>query len=227
MSRNTWIIFAVVVIAVLGGLVYASQSNKIDVSNVDVNKIQNASEQNGQIGDHVFGNKDSKVTLIEYGDFQCPGCKAAEPNLREISETYKDDMAFVFRNFPLTTIHPNARAASAAAEAAGSLGKYWEMHTALYSNQDAWKDATGTSRTDIFVDYARTIGLNEDKFREALEKSSINKKISFDQALGKQAKVTSTPTLFLNGEQLSEDVLNNVLQGDGSELTKLIDSKLK
>lgn len=214
-------------VAILGGLVYASQSNKIDVSTIDGNKIQAPSEQNGKIGDHVFGNKDSKVVLIEYGDFQCPGCKAAEPNLRQISETYKDDIAFVFRNFPLTTIHPNARAASAAAEAAGTLGKYWEMHTALYSNQDAWKDATGSTRTDTFADYARTIGLNEDEFREALEKSSVNKKISFDQALGKKAKVTSTPSIFLNGEQLPEDVLNNLLQGDGSELTKLIDSKLK
>lgn len=227
MSRNTWIIFCVIVVAILGGLVYTSQSNKIDVSDVDGNKIQSASKQNGQIGDHVFGNKNSKVVLIEYGDFQCPGCKAAEPNLREISETYKDDMAFVFRNFPLTTMHPNARAAAAAAEAAGTLGKYWEMHTAIYSNQDAWKDATGTSRTDTFTDYARTIGLNEDKFREALEKSSINKKISFDQALGKKAKVTSTPTLFLNGEMVSEDVIKSVTQGDGSELTELIDSKLK
>ncbi len=227
MSRNAWIIFSLIVVTILGGLVYMAQSNKIDVSNIDANSIQSASEQNGQIGDHVFGDKNSKVILIEYGDFQCPGCGAAHPQLSAISEEYKDKIAFVFRNFPLTTIHPNARAAAAAAEAAGTLGKYWEMHNAIFNNQDAWKDATGNARTDTFVDYARTIGLDEDTFRQALESNSVNKKISFDQALGKKVGVSSTPTIFLNGEQISEEVLNSVIQGDGSELTKLIDEKLK
>lgn len=202
MNKQAWIIFSVVVVAILGSLIYMSGKDKVDVSNIDTNAIQAASNQNGQIGDHVFGNKDSEVVLIEYGDFQCPGCGAAFPALKTVSEKYEKDLAFVFRNFPLTTIHPNARAAAAAAEAAGKLGKYWEMHDALYANQDAWENSTGNTRTDVFVQYATTLGLDENEFRDLLNDPSINKKISFDQALGKKVGVSSTPGLYLNGKRI-------------------------
>lgn len=227
MDKKAWIIFSVVVVAVLGGLVYLSQSSKIDVSKIDATNIQSATDQNGQIADHVFGKKDSKVVLIEYGDFQCPGCGAAHPNIKAVTEKYEDKIAFVFRNFPLTTIHPNARAAAAAVEAAGLEGKYWQMHDAMFQNQDSWKDLTGTQRTDTFLQYAKTLGVNEQKFTANLEKPSINKKISFDQALGKKVNVSSTPTFFLNGEQLPEDVVNDIIQQDGAKLTKLLDEKLQ
>lgn len=204
MSRNAWIIFCIVVVGILGGLVYISNKNKLDVSNIDAGKIQPASEYNGQIADNVFGNRKSKVVLIEYGDYQCPGCASAFSVLDEVSNKYKNEMAFVFRNFPLTTIHPNARAASAAAEAAGLDGKFWEMHSQLYEDQNAWKDTSGQERTDMFAGYAKTIGISEDKFRDNLANPAINKKISFDQALGKKIGVTGTPGLYLNGKRLDK-----------------------
>jgi protein-disulfide isomerase len=115
MSKKAWIVFVVIVVVLLGGLVYLSSRNKIDVSNVDVTTIQPASAASGNIADHVFGNSDSKVKLVEYGDFQCPGCGSVYPTLKTLSEKYQGQIAFIFRNFPLTTIHPNARAAAAAA----------------------------------------------------------------------------------------------------------------
>ncbi len=204
MSRNAWIIFCVVVVGILGSLVYISSKNKLDVSGIDASEIQPASEHNGQIADNVFGNHKSKVVLIEYGDYQCPGCASAFNTLDEISNKYKNEMAFVFRNFPITNIHPNALAAAAAAEAAGLNGKFWPMHNEIYSNQDEWQDASSQERTDIFTEYAKKVGVDESKFRDSLTKPAINKKINFDQALGKKVGVTGTPALYLNGKRLDD-----------------------
>lgn len=176
------------------------------MSSVDVNKVQTASPQSGDIADHVFGKADSKVVLMEYGDFQCPGCGSAHPNIKEVTEKYKDQAAFVFRNFPLASLHPNARAAAAAAEAAGLQGKYWEMHNKLYENQEAWGSLNASERTEFFASYAREFSLNEATFKTDLQSSKINQKISFDQAVGKKAKVTATPTIYLNGKAIEQEV---------------------
>jgi protein-disulfide isomerase len=208
-SKKAWIIFAVVCIVVLGGLVYLSGKNKVDVSSVDTNKIQAASEQSGNIADHVFGKKDSKVVIIEYGDYQCPGCGAAYPNLKQVTEKYKGQIAFIFRNFPLASLHPNARAAAAAAEAAGLQGKYWEMHNNLYAGQDEWKDLDTSKRGDFFVNYASTLGLNTDKFKTDMASAQVNQKISYDQAIGKKVGVNATPSIYLNGKEVNQDTWSN------------------
>jgi len=226
-SKKAWIIFSVVVVALLGGLVYLSSKDKIDVSQVNEKSVLAASDKNGNIADHVYGKKNSKVILIEYGDFQCPGCAGAHPQVKAITEEYKDKIAFVFRNFPLTNIHPNARAAAAAVEAAGLQGKYWEMNNLVYDNQDNWKDASTDQRDSLFTQYAVEAGVNKDKFTQALANATISKKISFDQALGKKVRVSGTPTFFLNGTLVNESVTNNIIQSDGSQLKKLLDEALK
>ncbi|MET0980139.1 MAG: DsbA family protein [Candidatus Saccharimonadales bacterium] len=200
MSKKAWIIFAAVCVLILGSLVALSNSKKVDVSNVDSNKIQSASEASGNIGDHVYGNADSKVVLIEYGDFQCPGCGSMHPTIKTITEKYKDQVAFVFRNFPLTQIHPNALVAASAAEAAGLQGKYWEMHNVLFENQNAWKSASVTDRIDIFAQYAQTLGLDVEKLKTDLGSENVAKKIKFDMGVGKMINVTGTPTFYLNGK---------------------------
>lgn len=227
MDKKAWIIFSVMVVLVLGGLVYLSSKDNIDVSQIDASKVVAASEQNGGIGDRVFGSKTSKVVLVEYGDFQCPGCSGAFPKVKEITEEYKDKIAFVARNFPLTNIHPNARVAAAAVEAAGFQGKYWQMYDAVYKNQDNWKDATTDERDTLFTEYALEIGLKKDRFVTDLSHPNISKKISFDQALAKKQAVTGTPTFFLNGKLVDQTVTNNVIQSDGSQLKKLLDEALK
>lgn len=202
MSKKAWIIFAVVCVVLLGGLVYISSKDRVDVSGVDTSKVQKGGESSGGIGDQVYGKADSKVVLIEYGDFQCPGCGAAFSTVKTLKEKYKDQLAFVFRNFPLASIHPNARAASASAEAAGLQGKYWEMHDKLYENQNSWGSVASNERTNVFAGYAQELGLNVDKFKSDLAGQDVNKKIGFDLALGKKVGVNSTPTFYLNDQRL-------------------------
>ena len=229
MSKVTWIIFGAIIVLVLGGLVIYSRSTNpaLDVKTVDTNVFTTASDQNGQIADHVFGNKDAKVVLVEYGDFQCPSCGGAYAQVKAATEQYKDKVAFVFRNFPLTTIHPNARAAAAVAEAAGLQGKYWEMHDQLYEAQTDWQDLSPEKRTDVFTGYATSLGLDKEKFLTDLASKAVNSKISFDQALGNKVNVDSTPTFYLNGEKLSSTDSGEIVQGSTTVLTGLFDKALK
>jgi protein-disulfide isomerase len=228
MSKAAWIIFGSIVVLVLGGLVmYSRLTNpSTNVTAADNNTIIAASDQNGQIADHTLGKTDSKVILVEYGDFQCVSCGGAHPQIKEITEEYKDRILFIFRNFPLTTIHPNARAAAAAVEAAGLEGKYWEMHNLIFETQSEWSSLVGTARTEKFAEYAASLGLNKDTFIEKLASKNINQKISFDQALGKKVKVEATPTFFLNGEKLTEEVSSSTVRGDSAPLKALLDAKL-
>jgi protein-disulfide isomerase len=159
--------------------------------------------------------------LIEYGDFECPGCLSAHPRIKAITEQYKDELAFVFRNFPLTSIHPNARAAAAAAEAGGLQGKYWEMHNSVFEQQAAWKNQTGTDRTAAFSRIAESVGLDVTTFESDLGSTAIDQKIRFDQALAKKTDVQSTPTFFLGGVKLESDVW-----GDDAALKAAIDEEL-
>ena len=211
----------------LGGLVYLSRKDNVDVSTVNVEKPLAASEQSGNIADHVFGKQNSKALLIEYGDFQCPGCGGAHPQIKAITEAYKDKITFVFRNFPLTSIHPNARAAAAAVEAAGLQGKYWQMHNIVFENQENWQSATVDQRDALFTQYAIEAGANKEQFTKDLTNPNVTKKIAFDQALGKKVKVGGTPTFFLNGTLLDSSVTNDIIQSDGSKLKSLLEDALK
>jgi protein-disulfide isomerase len=204
-SKKVWIIFAGVCVLLLATLVIIANANRINVDHVDVNAVQAPSEQSGNIGDHVFGKPDSRVVLIEYGDFQCPGCGSAFPTVEKVVEKYEDKITFVFRNFPLTGIHPNARVAAAAAEAAGQQNKFWEMYRLLYENQNSWSNLGTSERTDYFVSLAEQLALNKETFLSDLSAQAINQKINFDMAVGKKAGVDSTPTFFLNGEKLSPE----------------------
>jgi protein-disulfide isomerase len=227
-NRIGWIIFSAIIVLGLGALiVYSRLSNpSADVASVDSNSIIAASDQNGQIGDHTLGKTDSKVVLIEYGDFQCPSCGGAHPQIKEIMEEYGDRVLFIFRNFPLTSIHPNARAAAGAVEAAGLQGKYWEMHNLVFERQSDWSNLSGTERTARFTAYAEELGLDKDKFVTDLSDEAINVKISFDQALGRKADVNATPSFYLNGEKLDTATANATVQGSSTELKALLDKKL-
>ncbi|HEV7952371.1 MAG TPA: thioredoxin domain-containing protein [Candidatus Saccharimonadales bacterium] len=222
MGKKAWIIFSAVCVLILGSLVALSSGKKVDVSTIDTNKVQTASEQSGSIGDHVFGKTDSKVVFMEYGDFQCPGCGGMHPTIKALIEKYEGQITFVFRNFPLTQIHPNALVAAAAAESAGLQGKYWEMHDKLFENQDAWKTASVNDRIDIFAGYAKELNLDEANFRADIASENVSKKINFDLALGKKINVSSTPTFILNGEKLTQ-----AQWGDPTKLEAAIVDELK
>lgn len=226
MDRTRWIIFAVIAILVLGGLVFLSTRNRVDVSNIDANAIYTVEEG---IGDHVIGDADSEVVLIEYGDFQCPGCQSLAPKLKPLVEHYSDHIAFTYRHFPLTNTHPNALAAAAAAEAAGKQGAFYPMHDLLFENQANWREASAESRTDIFRGYAEQLNLDTEAFVDALSDADISEKIRRDQSLAREIGATSTPTVVLNGETVDnqhwgedtvglERQLRDAIRATGQEL---------
>ena len=219
MTRNGWIIFIAIAVILFGGLIYLSSRNAIDVSNINEQTVQGAAEASGNIADHTTGTKDNKVILMEYGDYQCPGCGSAYAPLKTVTEKYEGQLTFVFRNFPLTSIHPNARAAAAAAETAGLMGKYWEMHDLLYANQSSWQSTSAKDRTNVFAGFASQIGLNSNEFTKNLTEKSkqINQKISFDQALGKKLGVSGTPAIYLNGEKVEQYVKDGKIVPSNTE----------
>jgi len=228
-SKKAWIIFVVAILGLLVGLVIWSRSSstKINTSSVDANSIQVASKQNGNIAEHVFGKADSKVVLVEYGDFQCPGCGSAEPGVEKVINEYESYSAFVFRNFPLTSSHQNALAAAGAVEAAGLQNKYWEMHNLIYTKQNDWNTLSVDVRTTTFVDYASQLGLDTTKFKTDMSSGAVSQKISFDQSIGYKVGVNSTPTFVLNGTVLPETILKDIQTGTGNQLRDALDAQLK
>ncbi|MEZ4180599.1 MAG: thioredoxin domain-containing protein [Candidatus Doudnabacteria bacterium] len=151
---------------------------------------------------HMTQTAQAKVNIVEFGDFQCPACGQAHPYVKSLLEEYKDnaDVNFVFRNFPLDAIHPNAHIAAEAAEAAGKQGKYWEMHDLLFERQEQW--STATDPIDIFVSYAQEIGLNEGEFKTGVSQRLFSDVITADYNDGVALGVNSTPTFFINGQKL-------------------------
>ena len=218
MTRTRWIIFILICLGILGLIIVVNKKDSGGSYAGDASKIIT----DGPIADHAFGNDQQKVVLIEYGDYQCPGCGAVFPSLKEITEAYKDKLTFVFRHFPLTNKHPNALAAATAAEAAGLQGKYYEYHDLLYENQKAWEAASSSDRGKFFEEYAKQLELNIEQFKTDLTSSDISAKISRDRSTGKNFGVSSTPTLVLNGETVSQDIVF-----DKDKLKKLIEDKLK
>lgn len=214
MSKKAWIIFTVVVVGLLVSLVLWSknQSTQTDTTNIIASDIQGPSSSNGNIGDHTFGKADSTIVIIEYGDFQCPPCANAEPTVKSLLEKYSDRILFVFRNYPIMSSHPNAKAAAAAAEAAGLQGKYWEMHDRLYANQSEWSAASSNERNTIFKRYASDLGLDMSKFDTNMASPEVSKKISTDFSIGKDDGVKATPTFKLNGENLAVNKLEEAIK---------------
>jgi len=146
---------------------------------------------------HKTTDTDTKVTIVEFGDFQCPACGAAHPIVAKLLEDYKGKITFVFREFPLP-MHPNGKIAAEAAEAAGSQGKFFQMHDKLYDNQKEW--AESKNPMDYFVKYAKEIGLKVDYFTNDMKSNTYNQKIQNDVTDGNALGVNATPTFFINGQ---------------------------
>lgn len=149
---------------------------------------------------HIEGQGKSGVKLIEYGDYECPYCGEAYPVVKQVVGQFADQIYFQFRNFPLINIHQNAFAGARAAEAAAAQGKFWQMHDALYTNQNQW--STASSPTTYFNQYAKQLGLNVTQFQEDYASTKVNDAINADMAAGNALKVNATPTFFLDGKQI-------------------------
>lgn len=196
MDKRFWGIIVIIGVLFLG-IVWANNRNNDTTS----------SNTGAAATTHLKGNDTQTVTLVEYGDFQCPVCSTYEPVLQTVYEKYKDTVTFQYRNFPLQQIHPNAFAAARAAEAANMQGKFWEMHDQLYATQNEWSNA-GDPLT-IYQRYAESLGLNVDQFKTDFASNQVNDAIKADMNAGNELNVTGTPTFYLNGELI--------------ELSKLVD----
>lgn len=170
--------------------------------------------------DHTFGNKDAKVTVVEYGDFQCPACAAYESVMQQLKKEYGSEVLFVFRHFPLSQIHPNALISSQAAEAAGLQGKFWEMYDLLYQKQGEWSDvSTDTVVSKYFAGYAQSLGLDVQKFSTDITSATVKQRVQTDVTSANAADVNHTPTFFVNLAQIKNP--NNL-----EEFKAIIDAAL-
>lgn len=144
--------------------------------------------------DHIQGAEAAPLTLVEYGDYQCPYCAAAHVNVRLVQDQLGPRLRFVFRNFPLTQVHPLAELAAEAAESAGAQGKFWQMHDALYENQPALSP-------ELIVALAQGLGLDIERFNEDLASGRFRERVKRDFMGGVRSGVAGTPTFFINGER--------------------------
>ncbi|MGA7870252.1 MAG: thioredoxin domain-containing protein [Candidatus Binatus sp.] len=142
--------------------------------------------------DHVQGPAKAPVTLVEYGDYECPYCGEAYPIVKALQERLGDQLRFVFRNFPLGEAHPHAEHAAEAAEGAGAQGKFWEMHDLLYENQDALED-------EDLARYARALHLDVPRFVKEMTGHAQAERVREDFSSGVRSGVNGTPTFFVNG----------------------------
>jgi protein-disulfide isomerase len=153
--------------------------------------------------DHILGKADSKVTLLEFADFQCPACgEFYNTALKRIESEYKDRVRFVYRNFPIPG-HLNGPAAAYAAGAAGLQGKFFEMADELFVNQADWSTEDGAAMQKTLDSYAQALGLSMDKFHADEGSQAVKDKVDKDYQSGIKSGVNGTPTLFLNGKQVS------------------------
>lgn len=194
MNTTGWIIGILVTVGLLVGIVLFDSSQQRTSTTIpdSVTQIQDA--------DWVDGPTEAKVTLIEYGDFQCPACAYFATLVDQLRNDYPDDLRVVFRQFPLKSIHPNAELAARASEAAGLQDKFWPMYYKLYEQQAQWSDANNPA--DHFVQYAQEIGLDTDRFKADLIANPTKDAVNEDLQSGNGAGINATPTFIINGTKI-------------------------
>lgn len=202
MSKQFWGVIVVIILIFVG--VFAFGGNKTIVS--------------GDPTNHVEGKSSASIVLVEYGDYECPYCGQYYPIVKQIQTEYADKIQFQFRNFPLTSLHPNAFAGARAAEAAALQNKFWEMHDLLYENQNQWSTATDPST--FFKQYAAQLKINVAQFTTDYVSDKVNASVNADMAAGNKLNITGTPTFFLDGKQIS-------VAESASAFEKLINAELK
>ncbi len=206
MSKSFWAIIAAIIV-IFGGILFFKGR---------ANAPTNAS---GKPGSHLIGTSPAGVTLVEFGDYQCPYCGQFSPVVKQVQQKYNDKIVFQFRNLPLSQVHQNAFAAARVAEAAGLQGKYWQMHDLLYENQSAWSESSNAQ--DVFNQYASALKLNVNQFKIDAASSQVNDAINKDIAdFLKTGNEESTPTFLLDGKKITPDFTIDTF-------SKYIDAELK
>jgi protein-disulfide isomerase len=151
-------------------------------------------------GGHIRGSAAAAVTVVEYGDYECPPCGTYEPIVTKVLQEFAGKVKLEFHHFPLTTIHPNALLAATAAEAAADQGRYWEMHDILFASRSKWSKAADAEMQ--FIAMASQIGLDSTAFAKSLRSPETQQRVRDDMARGRDLQVEATPTFFLNGQKV-------------------------
>jgi len=198
------------------------------ISSHSSNSPSNSSSGGGTPTNHKIGSGKSSVTLIEYGDYECPVCSEYFKPLQQVSTQFSDQIYFQFRNLPLSQIHLNAVSSARAAEAAGLQNKFWQMHDQLYANQDP-TGATGWVASkdplnDFYVKYASAIGLDINKFKTDYASDQVNNDINADlnaflstPYVNHDTNKEATPSFFLDGKYIDN---SQVIDSSGVSVTK-------
>ncbi len=195
-QNKLFVVGAIITLAVGAfWFMYRSGSSK---EPVDAPEITSPTEVSSR--DHTKGPEDAIVTLIEYGDFQCPGCATYMPIVNQLSEEFKDDLRVVYRHFPLRSIHRHAQISAQASEAAADQGKFWEFSTLLYEKQNGWKDVRDPR--SLYKGYAESLSLNVEQFDVYMNSDEAKARVDADYESGFAAGINQTPTFFINGEKI-------------------------
>jgi protein-disulfide isomerase len=189
----TWLGFIIIVALIIIGLIAAGKksSTTTEVAIPLPTPVTSS--------DWIRGNPNAPVTLVEYGDFQCPACQAYYPVVEQVFASSSSSVRMVFREFPLPQ-HADAIPAAKAAEAAGDQGKFWDMYNLLYSNGPDWDNLADP--TSIFDGYAQKIGLNMTQFGVDMNSTTTAQKITDSVNAGTNAGIDATPTFFINGYRI-------------------------
>lgn len=194
----TFVLAAIVII----GLIVVVLPGKSTTGNVIDNNPGNAPVPTERVkieiqdGDHVAGSPDAKVKIFEFSDFQCPFCSRAAPTVKQIESQYGDEVAIIYKQFPLTSIHPEAEPAALASECAAEQGKFWEYHDLLFANQQILGDSN-------YKAWAGQLGLDQTQFDTCLDTKKYADKVKADLTKGASSGVTGTPGFLVNGRIIS------------------------
>lgn len=169
-------------------------------------------------GGRVRGPANAPVTLVEFGDYQCPSCGYFAPIMLEILKRYPEQVRLEFHHFPLVGIHQWAMPAALAAEAAADQGKFWEMHDLIYENQEKWSRSANPESE--FLTYAGRIGLNINSFMQAMRSPDTQQRVLQDVVRARESDVNETPTFYLNGQKIAQR------PNTADEFSRLIQQKL-
>jgi protein-disulfide isomerase len=215
-----FIVLVTVVVIIAGAYSSGSSSNSAN------NTVVATTVPAITAADWSEGNPNAAVSLIEYGDFECPACSEYAPVVQQLVQNYSSTVHFVFRNFPLYTIHPFGEISAQATEAAGLEGgaaKYWAMNDMLYAKQGEWSTNSSLSPSQVlsqYIDgYAKSIGLDVNAFNNDINATSVAQKIQADVAGGTAAQVDHTPTFFVNLKQIQNPT-------SAADFQKVIDAAL-
>lgn len=197
MSREAKILVGILIVVVGGMIALFAFSNKAaspaSGPKADAGKLVKSDS-------HKIGT--GPVTVVEFGDYQCPACGQAYPITKQLLSEENGKMTLVFRNFPLTQVHKNALTSAYAAEAAAKQNKFWQMHDKLYETQSEWSESS--TAPDIFAKYASGLGLNVDQFKQDEASDAVKATVKADMDDGTALSIQGTPTFYVNGQQAAD-----------------------